>query len=77
MFLHFVPVYSKMGYLDTAPITKPGYVNSNLCIGYLKPVNDNYRLVPNGLNDFNSDRTILRPQDSGCDKWVHLRLYLL
>ena len=68
--LHFVPVYSRIGYLKDSP--------ANLCIAYPKPLDDHYRLILNWINGFNQDRRgLTQGQGLSCAPWVHLRLYLL
>jgi hypothetical protein len=62
--LHFVPVYSKTGYLNQPAYSGPDGVSSNLCIGYLQPVNDAYRVITLGLKGFKDDKQILVSDNS-------------
>ena len=71
--LHFIPIYSRTGVLQRG--------NGDECIGYSKPVPDNYRLVTGNINEFRSDKRIFQPvpfgQSASCAEPVTLRLYLL
>lgn len=44
VLLHFVPVYSKFGYIEGR--------FGNVCIGYNQPNNYNYRLITGGLSKY-------------------------
>lgn len=76
LLLHFVPFDSRSGYLD--------YGMANTCVGYLKPVDHNYRWISGGVNDWDDQLSHLKetklqaPYNNGtCDQPAHVRLYLL
>jgi len=74
--LHFVPFDSRSGYLD--------YGGANVCIGYMKPVDYQYRWITGGVNAWDDQLSHLKetklvpPYSSrACDQPAHVRLYLL
>ena len=74
--LHFVPIYSKSGYIDHS---KNG---SATCIGYLGNQPHYYRLITNNLSEFNKDRASYNQSmnfnNTVCGiEPVTLRLYVL
>ena len=80
---HFIPVYSGMGYIVHPNV--PGYINSDVCVGYLSPEYETYRVIPNGVNSFNQEHKYLKQDkqaakgsrsEYGCSKPVSLKLYL-
>lgn len=75
--LHFVPIYSKSGYIDHT-------INGNAtCIGYLGNQPHYYRLINNDLSEFNKDKAIFKLDVNTFNNTlcgiepVTLRLYLL
>lgn len=75
VLLHFVPVYSKSGFIDHASTG-----GASTCIGYPNKVPHNYRLILDGLSGFQKDKRALVDDvfDARCGiEPVSLRLYVL
>lgn len=72
--LHFVPFDDRTGYLDKGM--------GNLCIGYLQPVELNYRWITGGVNTWDDQLSYLKEgslnqAQVSCAEPVHIRLYIL
>jgi len=70
--LHFVPIYSRTGYINYGP--------NAVCIGSDDPNfvgNDNHRVILLGLSGFNDEKNRLTDDTATCGPHVHLHLYIL